>query len=226
MFSFLPMPEEYGMDLAPNTASSIAVQLNKVLGPEYFSPSVLLIWILPDPSTAWSIYQSLRWFLGRHCNPSSWKHKLLTGGRTHLEIFFHRYSLLIIVLSLSCANECVTRRQLQRLAIATGPVSHFPPLESFPPAFQHTTSIVLNRLFSVTFSLHRTPCSIKLVDNPERDCYADVVALFDNEIMLFQPKIFSKGIILLLQEMSLWDGMWWATVPEQGQLIRINPNKS
>ena len=25
------MPEEYGMDLAPNTASSIAVQLNQVL---------------------------------------------------------------------------------------------------------------------------------------------------------------------------------------------------
>ena len=30
MFSFLPMPEEYGMDLAPNTASSIAVQLIQV----------------------------------------------------------------------------------------------------------------------------------------------------------------------------------------------------
>ena len=36
------MPEEYGMDLAPNTASSIAVQLNQVLGPEYFSPSVVV----------------------------------------------------------------------------------------------------------------------------------------------------------------------------------------
>ena len=88
----------------------------------------------------------------------------------------------------SCANKCVTRRQLQRLAIATGRVSHFPPLGTFPPAFRHSTSIVLNRLFSVTFSLHRTPCSIKLVDNPERDCYADVMALFDDEIMLF-PKI-------------------------------------
>ena len=31
MFSFLPMPDEYGMDLAPNTASSMAVQLNKVI---------------------------------------------------------------------------------------------------------------------------------------------------------------------------------------------------
>ena len=29
-FSFFPVPEEYGMDLAPNTASSIAVQLNQV----------------------------------------------------------------------------------------------------------------------------------------------------------------------------------------------------
>ena len=29
--SSLPMPEEFGMDLAPNTASSIAVQLNQVL---------------------------------------------------------------------------------------------------------------------------------------------------------------------------------------------------
>ena len=28
--------------------------------------------------------------------------------------------------------------------------------------------------------------------------------------------------ILLLQEMSLWDGMWWATVPKQGQLLSIS----
>ena len=35
-FSFLPMPEEFGMDLAPNTASSIAVQLNQVLFVDFF----------------------------------------------------------------------------------------------------------------------------------------------------------------------------------------------
>ena len=28
--SFLAMPNEYGMDLAPNTASSIAVQMNEI----------------------------------------------------------------------------------------------------------------------------------------------------------------------------------------------------
>lgn len=28
--SFAPMPDEYGVDLAPNTASSIAVQLNDI----------------------------------------------------------------------------------------------------------------------------------------------------------------------------------------------------
>ena len=28
--SFLPMPDEYGMDLAPNTASSMAVQMKEI----------------------------------------------------------------------------------------------------------------------------------------------------------------------------------------------------
>ena len=28
--SFLPMPDEYGISLAPNTATSLAVQLNKM----------------------------------------------------------------------------------------------------------------------------------------------------------------------------------------------------
>ena len=52
VFSFLPMPEEFGIDLAPNTASSIAVQLNQVLGPEYSSPSVVVYFQIvrqPDP---------------------------------------------------------------------------------------------------------------------------------------------------------------------------------
>jgi hypothetical protein len=34
------MPDEYGMDLAPNTASSIAVQLNEVTINSSFHPSV------------------------------------------------------------------------------------------------------------------------------------------------------------------------------------------
>ena len=51
LFSFFPMPEEYGMDLAPNTASSIAVQLNRVS----FFPGSLFLQMLSDPSPAWSI---------------------------------------------------------------------------------------------------------------------------------------------------------------------------
>ena len=92
MFSFFPMPEEFGMDLAPNTASSIAVQLNQVRlvntfvqQHEYFSCGYFCPtrWILSDPPTARSIRQSLRWFLGQHWNQSAWKHKLLTCGKKH-----------------------------------------------------------------------------------------------------------------------------------------------
>ena len=93
------------------------------------------------------------------------------------------------------------------------PSLSLPSFGEFSTSFSTYNKYILTRLFSplrlfsVTFSLHRTPCSIKLVDNPERDCYADVMADFDDEIKLFQPKIVSKGIILLLQEMSLWDRM-------------------
>ena len=35
------------------------------------------------------------------------------------------------------------------------------------------------------YSPYRTPCSIKLVNNTDRDCYARVMAQFDAEIKLF-----------------------------------------
>ena len=50
MFSFLPMPEEFGIDLAPNTASSIAVQLNQVLDDIFIQlHEYLQIHRQPDP---------------------------------------------------------------------------------------------------------------------------------------------------------------------------------
>ena len=155
------------------------------------------------------------------CSKCIWKYFFYT-------LVLHWYSLLIIscVVPLQLCQRMCHQKAIAEACNCYWPSLSLPSFGEFSTSFSTYNKYILTRLFSVTFSLHRTPCSIKLVDNPERDCYADVMADFDNEIMLFQPKIISKGIILLLQEMSLWDGMWWATVPEQGQLIRINPNNN
>ena len=137
------------------------------------------------------------------------------------------YSLTVNLQISPITIRCIVPLQLcqqmcHQKAIAEACNCYWPSL-SIPSAGEFSTSFstynkyILTRLFSVTFSLHRTPCSIKLVDNPERDCYADVMALFDDEIMLF-PKINCPLEINLniLQEMSLRNRMFWAPVPEQG----------
>ena len=87
--------------------------------------------------------------------------------------------------SFSCASECATRRKLQRLANATGQVFPFPHLEIFPPAFLRSTCKCSIDYCPKQYSPYRTPCSIKLVNNTDRDCYARVMAQFDAEIKLF-----------------------------------------
>ena len=129
------------------------------------------------------------------------------------------YSLTVNLQISPITIRCIVPLQLcqqmcHQKAIAEACNCYWPSL-SIPSAGEFSTSFstynkyILTRLFSVTFSLHRTPCSIKLVDNPERDCYADVMALFDDEIMLF-PKINCPLEINLniLQEMSLRNRMF------------------
>ena len=94
--------------------------------------------------------------------------------------------------SFSCASECATRRKLQRLANATGRVFPFPHLEIFPPAFLRSTCKCSIDYCPKQYSPYRTPCSIKLVNNTDRDCYARVMAQFDAEIKLFQARKFSQ----------------------------------
>jgi len=124
---FLPMPEAYGMDLAPNTASSIAVQLNQIHRQ-------------PDPYIS-------------HC-VDSWADTAIQVPEST------NYSLAL------CQRMC------HQKAIAEACNCYWPSLSL--PSFGE---------FSTSFSTYnKTPCSIKLVDNPERDCYADVMADFDDEI--------------------------------------------
>ena len=48
----------------------------------------------------------------------------------------------------------------------------------------------------MTQFLYRTPCSIKLINNTERACYAGVMTQFDEEIRLLQTLIdFKSGLI-------------------------------
>ena len=98
------------------------------------------------------------------------------------QIFQRNLSFLLFpVLALcSCASECVTRRQLQRIAIVTGQVSPFPHLGNIQQASLRLTSNLKTYYLSLK-SLHRSPCSIKLINNTDRDCYASVMTQFDEE---------------------------------------------
>ena len=52
----------------------------------------------------------------------------------------------------------------------------------------------------MTWSLYRTPCGIKLVDNPERDCYAGVMTQFDEETRLLNIKCLKNRLINLYRK--------------------------
>ena len=108
--------------------------------------------------------------------------------KTHV---LHSCSLLIIslIVPLQLCQRMCHQKAIAEACNCYWPSLTVPSFGDFSTSFSTYNKYILTRLFSVTFSLHRTPCSIKLVDNPERDCYADVMADFDNEIMLFQPKI-------------------------------------